>query len=66
MENHKYQITNFKQISITKIPNRKQDIYKQLLFWSFEFRVWKLFACPVKSMRPYQGYLMLGVWYLKQ
>jgi len=43
MGNHKSQIPKIKQILITQIQNSKRDIVDNLLFWSFEFRVWKLF-----------------------
>ncbi len=64
MENHKSQIPNLKQISITETTNSKREMSEVLLFGSLEFCIWLLFACPVGSMRPYQGYLVLGIWYL--
>ncbi|MCG2716731.1 MAG: hypothetical protein L6422_10745 [Candidatus Marinimicrobia bacterium] len=64
MENHKSQIPNLKQIPITETPNSKLRCYKDSPFGSFDIGLLILFACPVGSMRPYQGYLMLVIWSL--
>jgi len=59
MENNKSQIPKIKKISITEIPNSKRDIPSISMFGSLDIRILNLFARPVASMRPYQGYLML-------
>jgi len=60
--NHKSQITNLKQITITETPNSKRDYLSISPFESLDIRILILFACPVGSMRPYQDYLIIGIW----
>jgi len=62
--NHKSQIPKIKQIPITQISNSKRDIAELSPFWSLDIRILNLFACPVGSMRPYQGYLVIGIYLL--
>jgi len=62
IKNHKSQIPKLKQILITEIQNSKRDILSMSPFGALDIRIFSLFACPVGSMRPYQGYLVLGVW----
>jgi hypothetical protein len=64
MVNNKSQIPKTKQILITQIQNSKRDFSSISPFGSLDIRILKLFACSVKSMRPYQGYLILGIWNL--
>ena len=42
-ENHKFQITNYKQIPMTEIQNSKRDIVGHSLLWLLGLKILNLF-----------------------